>query len=159
MSLSRRRMPELEDTAEVIHSFFGLLLVDGHFLTPFNPGGEVPAQLVGVSALVPLAPAADARTDQAGNTDLWLIASHELALVTDSLDPVDRFRDRPGGDELSIGAINDEGVPPFVGIQKQLTILSVHGQVEQHALVSGIPVPDVMGHLLKVPLQFSGIRV
>ena len=150
---------ELEHPSEKGLARPGVFLLHGEGLTPLDSGVVEQPRLGAVGRVVPASSAPDGRAHQDGLPHLGLLPSQQLPGRIDPLDPVDVFGEAPGIDELAVGPVQDPGVPALVGIDQQLAFLAVDRQVDQHAFVGGIPVPDVVGNLLVVPLQFPAVGI
>src|SRR5204863_1850279 len=150
---------QLENTSEKLLALFWIFLLGGNILAPFYSCSIIESRIGRECALIPTSASTNAGAHDAGLAKLRLIATDEVALCIHTLDPINVIHHRPSGNKISGGTVDHEHVAALIYVQKQLSRRSVHWQVEQHAFIGGIPVPNVMRNLLKMPLQPSGVHV
>src|SRR6185312_17446067 len=61
--------------------------------------------------------------------------------------------------KLTRDAIQHKGIAPLIDVQQELASLSPNWQVQQHAFIGRIEIPDVVRNLLVIPFQFPGVRI
>src|SRR5207249_4111229 len=109
--------------------------------------------------LIPTPSSTYAWTNHAGHAQLGFVAADQVTFLIHALDPVDVFDYWPSRDEFSGHAVDDERVAALIHVEKQLSRLAFHGQIEQNAFVGRVPVPNIVRNLLVMPFQLSRIRI
>src|SRR5262245_698586 len=157
--LSARR--RLDDNAAVYESppFFRPLRKRRNVGAPLNAGIIDPTSLWAVSRVVPTAASAPVRAYKRRLALTRFIPSHEVAVLIDALDPIDRINVRPRSDEFARRPIQDPRKSAFVGMNQQLLYPPVALNVYKNAFISRIKVPTVIRNLLVVPLQLAGVGI
>src|SRR3990172_12197034 len=153
----RHDLPELAPEENLTHA--RLLFPREDHGAPLDGGIEEELRFRAVARLVP-APGPDGvGADELRLPDDRLVPVLGHAVLVETARPVDRLRERPGGDELPVGPIDDVHVAALVRMDEELPHASMEDGVDENALVGAVVVPEVMGDLLEVPDDFAGVGI
>src|ERR1041384_714315 len=112
-----------------------------------------------VRRVIPASPPAPRRTNERLFAGFRFIASNQLAILINTLNPRHIVDIRPRVDELAGLSIDHPHITALVRVYQQLLSLAVACDVHQHRLISRIEIPRVVRNLLVIPLQLAGIRI
>ena len=109
--------------------------------------------------MIPATAASPEWADHRALADRQFKPADVLAVLVESLDPVDRIDMLPGVDVFSSGSIQHPGEAALLRMYQQLLLLSIAFNIDQNLLIRRIEIVSVVRDLLVVPFQFAGIGV